>query len=439
MTLTSRILSSAAGIFLLAAGLPAYSQDAPAASKVDPDALEEWQKLRFGMFIHWGVASLIGKEVGWSRGHLEVTDEIYDNLYTTFNPEKFNADEWVAAAKDAGMKYIVLVTKHHDGFCLWDTKQIDYNIMATPFKRDVVKEVAEACKRQGIAFGVYYSVCDWWHKDFPFTTRGGNVKREVSDLDAYVKYMKAQVGELMTNYGPILTLWFDRPQAVSKAQGQEVIDLARSIQPKVLVNNRINAPGDYVTPEQKIGKFDRNNPWEACMTVSKNNHWGWHKNDGVKPLGELIQMLVQSAGGDGNLLLNIGPRADGTIDDQQAESLKGIGDWMKVNGEAIYATRGGPYKPGTWGASTCKDNDIFLFINSFDSNGTFTLPALDRNILSAKLLSGGKVDVKQDANSLIVTVPPADQPEHVTVIRLETDGAPALEIEPIDVPAPPQA
>ena len=160
--------------------------------------IEEWKDARFGMFIHWGPVALKGTEIGWSRGK-EVPVEEYDNLYKQFNPTKFNADEWVSVAKAAGMKYIVLTTKHHDGFCLWNTRQTDYNIMNSPFKRDVVKELAEACKKQGIEFGTYYSTTDWHHPDFPLTSPGGSIIREKSDLEAYTTYLKKQVAELLIN------------------------------------------------------------------------------------------------------------------------------------------------------------------------------------------------------------------------------------------------
>lgn len=439
MNITSHALSLGAAFCLITAAIStlghAETTAAPEASpsKVDPEALKRWQEDRFGLFIHWGPISQLGKEIGWARGHREITNEMYDDLYKTFNPENFDADAWVSLAKQAGMKYIVLVAKHHDGFCLWDTKQIDYNIMNSPFKRDIVKELAEACKKQDMDFGCYYSTLDWWHKDFPMTGRGGNIKRETSDLEKYTDYLKAQIRELLTNYGPLVTLWFDRPQCFDAKRGQSVIDMARSIQPDVLINNRTGAPGDYLTPEQKIGKFDRKQAWEACMTVSKDNHWGWHKNDGVKPLEKLIEMLVQSAGGDGNLLLNIGPMADGTIDPEQAERLEEIGEWMKVNGESIYATRGGPYKPGQWGAATCKGNTMYLLINKFDENGVATFPPLERKILSSKLLAGGESSVKQDDQGVTVTVPAAARQEIVTVVKLELDG-PAFDIEPIAMP-----
>src|ERR1017187_4511972 len=223
--------------------------DWPAA---DAAAVDHWRSLRFGMFIHWGPVSLTGHEIGWSRG-AETLVEVYDQLYQQFNPTNFNADEWVNLAKAAGMKYIVLTTKHHDGFCLWDTKLTDYNIMHTPFHRDVVKELAAACRKQGIEFGTYYSVTDWYDQDWPVTSPAGKVKREKSDLDAYEKYLQGQITELIKNYGPLLTIWNDVPAMYGK-RGAATIKMVRTLQPDILINNRTGDGGDYDTPEQKLGK-----------------------------------------------------------------------------------------------------------------------------------------------------------------------------------------
>ena len=229
---------------------------APAWPEADPAAVARWQALRFGMFIHWGPVSLTGKEIGWSRG-AETPIDVYDNLYKQFNPTNFNAEEWVSIAKAAGMKYIVLTTKHHDGFCLWDTKLTDYNIMHTPFHRDVVKELSSACKKQGLAFGAYYSVTDWYNTNWPVTSPAGKVKREQSDLDAYEKYLQGQITELIQNYGPLLTIWNDVPARYGN-RGADTIKLVRALQPDILIDNRTGDGGDYDTPEQKIGKFQFN-------------------------------------------------------------------------------------------------------------------------------------------------------------------------------------
>ncbi|MBM4104318.1 MAG: alpha-L-fucosidase [Planctomycetes bacterium] len=399
------------------------------ASKVDADALRHWQDLRFGMFIHWGPVSLTGEEIGWSRGKQTPIEE-YDRLYKRFNPEKFNADQWVRAAKAAGMKYIVLTTKHHDGFCLWDTRQTDYNIMNSPFKRDVVKELAAACKKQGIEFGTYYSTCDWHHPDFPLTSPGGKVQREQSNLDRYTDYLKAQVKELLTNYGPLITLWFDVPQKFNAQRGQKVIDMCRSIQPTIVINNRTGAKGDFDTPEQKVGGFNRQRPWETCMTICQQ--WAWKPDDKMKSEKECIQMLLSIIGGDGNLLFNVGPMPDGQIEPRQVERLKEMGQWIGKYSDAIYGTRGGPFKPGKWGASTCKDKKVFLFIMNWPKHGALTLPALPAKITKAEVHSGGTLTFRQTPLSLELDVAPNKRDSIATVIELTLDSQ-AFPIQPIGI------
>ena len=397
----------------------------PAWPKADPAAVAHWQALRFGMFIHWGPVSLTGKEIGWSRG-AGTPIEVYDNLYKEFNPTNFNADEWVSIAKAAGMKYIVLTTKHHDGFCLWDTKLTDYNIMHTPFHRDVVKELAAACKKQGIAFGAYYSVTDWYDQNWPVTSPAGSVKREKSDLDAYEKYLQGQITELIQNYGPLITIWNDVPAMYGK-RGAETIKMVRQLQPDILIDNRTGDGGDYDTPEQVIGKYQDSRPWESCMTVSAHNHWAWGgANDGVKSTAACLDMLIRAAGGDGNVLLNVGPRPDGVIDPAQANLLKSVGDWLVKNGESIYGTRGGPWKSTQSLASTRTGKTIFLHIMRSD-DGRVELPALPVKIKSAVLLNGGKIKFTQADGKLIVTVPKESLDAIDTIVRLELDGS-AMEL-----------
>ena len=397
----------------------------------DPAAVARWQSLRFGMFIHWGPVSLTGHEIGWSRG-AQTPIAVYDNLYHQFNPTNFNADEWVAIAKAAGMKYIVLTTKHHDGFCLWDTKLTDYNIMHTPFHRDVVKELATACKKQGIDFGAYYSVTDWYNTNWPVTSPAGKVKRDTSDLAAYEKYLQGQITELIQNYGPLITIWND-VSAMYGQRGAATIEMVRRLQPDILINNRTGDGGDYETPEQRIGKFQLDHPWESCMTISAHNAWAWGgAKDGVKSLAACLDMLIRGAGGDGNILLNVGPRPDGLIDPEQVARLKEIGDWLARNGESIYGTRGGPWKPAGSITSTRKGNNVYIHLISPDQT-RIELPALPATIKSATLLNGGRVEFTQQDGKLAITLPAGPRDAIDTIIKLEIDR-PALDL-PVLTPA----
>jgi alpha-L-fucosidase len=395
----------------------------------DPAAIARWQAKKFGMFIHFGPVSLTGKGIGWSRG-AETPIGIYDNLYKRFNPSNFNAEAWVSIARTAGMKYIVLTTKHHDGFCLWDTKFSDYNIMKTPFHRDVVAELAAACKQQGMAFGAYYSTCDWWHPDFPLTSPGGSVKREKSDLDAYNRYLLSQVGELITKYGPLLTIWNDVPQCF-KGRGAQTIRLVRSLQPDSLINDRTGDGGDYDTPEQHVGKYQDARPWETCMTICEQ--WSWKPNDKMKSLEQCLRTLVRCAGGDGNLLFNVGPMPTGEIEPRQVERLKEIGAWLTKNGESIYSTRGGPWKPNRSVASTRKDHTIYVHILESKAEAV-ELPDIPRKVLYATLLNGDKIQFLQKNGKLSLIVPAAKHQPIETIVELELDRSamdvPAREIPP---------
>ena len=415
------------GSIVLTALLGAGSLLAQDATPVMPSAIKKWQDARFGMFIHWGPVSLKGTEIGWSRG-AGVPIEEYDNLYKQFNPTRFKADEWVAVAKAAGMKYIVLTTKHHDGFCLWDTKQTDYNIMKTPFKRDVVKELAAACKKGGLAFGAYYSTCDWHHPDFPLTSPGGTVERQKSDLEAYTRYLKAQTTELLKNYGPLLTLWYDVPQKFDATRGQSVINMARSIQPDIIINNRTGANGDYDTPEQKIGGFQIDRPWETCMTIC--DQWAWKPNDQIKSLEQCLQTLIRTNGGDGNLLFNVGPMPTGKIEEDQVKRLKEMGAWLAKNGTSIYGTRGGPWKPAPQIVSTRKGNKIYLHLLQ-KVTGAVDLPALPVAIQSAKLLSGPAIKTTTHDDQLSFEIPDKAWDVIDTIVELTLAGS-AMDIAPIN-------
>ncbi len=415
---------------------PSGAPELPRAAPLDrcavpplPEAVENWRNLRFGMFIHWGPVSLSGKEIGWSRGKQTPVEE-YDSLYKCFNPVKFNADEWVAAAKAAGMKYVVLTTKHHDGFCLWDTKYTDYNIMNTPFKRDVVKELSDACRRAGIRFGAYYSTCDWHHPDFPVTSPGGRKERARHDLDAYTDYMKNQVRELLVNYGPLLCLWHDVPQKFDVWRGSRIINMERAIQPDILVNNRTRHPGDFDTPEQRIGKFQMERPWETCMTICRQ--WAWKPDDEMKSLQECVHALMRTVGGDGNFLFNVGPQPDGLIEPRQVARLKEMGDWVSRNAAAVYGTRGGPWKPTKTVVSTRKGDKIYVtFLSKCQEPAR--LPSIPLAVKSARTLDGKSVKVETSEDSLVVHVPAEAWDGVATVVELTVDGD-SMSVPPLSVP-----
>jgi len=396
-----------------------------------PERLRWWADARFGMFIHWGPVSLTGHEIGWARG-TQVPIAEYDQLYKKFNPTNFNADAWVKTAKDAGMKYIVFTTKHHDGFCMWNTKQTDYNIMNSPFGRDVVKELSVACKRASIRFCTYHSVCDWHHPDFPLTSPGGRVKRSTSNLDRYEQYLRAEVKELITQDGPLGVMWFDVPQQFDRARGQGLINFTRSLQPDIIINDRSGASGDYDTPEQRVGKYQDSRPWETCMTICRQ--WAWKPNDTMKSLQQCLQTLVTCAAGDGNLLFNVGPMPNGLIEPRQVERLQEMGAWLAKNGESIYGTRGGPWKPNKAVASTRKGNTVFVHVFKCD-NGRLELPALPRDVKSASLLGGGAVKLGRSEGNLVLELDPAALDPIDTIVRLELDGS-AMDVPAIPVSAP---
>ena len=407
-------------------------------SKVDPTAIQRWQDMRFGMFIHWGPVSLTGHEIGWSRGGQTPIEE-YDQLYKKFNPTEFDADQWVRIAKDAGMKYMVLTTKHHDGFCLWPSKYTDYHIGNSPFKRDVVGELAAACKKQGIKFGTYYSVCDWYHPGYPKGSPAGKTDKPNPDMDGYIEYLRNQVSELITNYGPLSTIWFDVPREVYSEHGKPTVALVRQLQPDILINNRAYLErerdwehrfGDYTTPEQKIGGFNRQRPWETCMTICRQ--WAWKPNDNMKSLKQCIQTLLNTVGGDGNLLFNVGPMPDGLIEPRQVERLKEMGQWLKKYGDTVYSTRGGPFMPGEWGASTCKDNKIYLFVMNWPEDGALQIPAMGMKIKKASVKTDGTVKMSRTEGIVELDVPKENRDPIATVIELTVDGK-AFEIEPVKI------
>jgi alpha-L-fucosidase len=392
--------------------------------------IDDFMSKRFGMFIHWGPVALRGTEIGWSRNR-EVSQSEYDSLYKEFNPVLFNADSWVKAAKDAGMKYLTITAKHHDGFCLWPTKFTDYNIMNSPFKRDVVGELAKSCKKYGIKFCIYYTVLDWYDLRYPVRNDGTKTIDPKGDMVKFVQYMKDQLKELITNYDPYM-LWFDGnwEQPWTKEMGADVYRYIKTLSPGVVINNRLgkgthktmgpDIVGDYATPEQVIGKMNLDSPWESCITIC--NQWAWKANDKMKSLKQCIQTLASTAGGNGNLLFNVGPMMDGRIEKRQVDRLKEIGDWLKVNGNAIYGTKAGPYMPDSIMAATRKGNKINLLL--FQTKSTqFVVPAVEgRKVIKASFMNGMGIEFKQNATTITLMLPAIMPDPNCSVIVLEMDA-----------------
>jgi len=427
----------------------------------EDNRMDWWREAKFGMFIHWGLYAIPAGEwngqtnhAEWIRTTAQIPLEQYDEFLPEFNPIKFDADAWVKMAKDAGMKYITITSKHHDGFALYDSKASDYDVMSTPFQRDILKELAEACRKAGIKLCFYHSIMDWHHPDY-LPRRGWEKGRsaEGADFPRYVDYMKVQLKELLTEYGDIGVLWFDGEweDTWTHEQGVELYDYVRSFQSDIIINNRVDkgrqgmqgltAEGDFVgdfgTPEQEIP--DTGLPgidWESCMTM--NGHWGYNKHDdNWKSSEDLIRKLADIASKGGNFLLNIGPKADGTFPQESIDRLKDIGDWMDVNSESIYGTKASPFEALSWGRVTQKrmgDNTrLYLHVFNWPEDGKLRLGGIRNRGLSANLLRNPRTDLalERDQDALVIAIPRERTDPYDEVIVLDIEGIPEVISPPI--------
>ena len=417
--------------------------------------MQWWREARFGLFIHWGLYAVPAGVWGGRTDHAEwirTTARIplteYEGLVGKFNPRHFDPDAWVAMAQEAGMKYIVITTKHHDGFCMFDTKETSFDVMSTPFHRDVMKALADACHRRGMTICWYYSIMDWHHGDY-LPRREWETDRSDSGavFSRYVAYMKAELKELLTNYGPIGVLWFDGEWEATwnPALGRDLYAYVRGLQPGIIVNNRVGAgrsgmegfskegefAGDFGTPEQEVPP--RGLPgvdWETCMTM--NDHWGYNSHDSNWKSGvEIIRTLADVASKGGNFLLNIGPTADGEFPPASVERLREISAWMRVHGASIHGTTASPFAALPWGRCTVGrrgdgGTNLYLHVFAWPADGVLAVPGLLSDPLRAYVMGDSLPTLRcsRRGDALLVSVGPSPADTTDPVVVLELRGAP---------------
>jgi alpha-L-fucosidase len=450
-----RRMAPLAVIFLIlataAAQVPSSTESA--------DRWRRYNEWKFGMFIHWGPYSLESVEASWpimtpatedrNPGRSVISEADYRALPSKFNPVQYDPDAWVRLARAAGQRYMVFTTKHHDGFCMFDSAYTEYKITRTPYGKDVVAMLAAAAREENMPLGFYYSPPDMNHPGFRDTTKPASINWRGEpwrpEWPLYLDYMQLQVTELLTRYGSVAVLWFDGLDEQRKYDGYRFQRLIRELQPATLINNRIGLPGDFSTPEQRIprgiptrgGSVGATNPaddsglsrqvpspgdfqpWETCMTI--NDTWAYNRNDrNFKPASELIRTLVEVASRGGNLLLNVGPTPEGTIQPEFQERLLAVGAWLKINGEAIYGTTYGPWQDLPFGRTTARGNIIYLHLFRWPGE-SLTVPARGIKVGKVTMLAGRKtLEFRQDSSSIVIKLPPSAPDPDVGVLAIET-------------------
>ena len=457
----NKLIIGMAALSLATKVLVAAPQTAlPTETPKQHDARMEWfREAKFGMFIHWGVYSVPAGEwngktdyAEWIMESAHIPVSRYEQFAKEFNPVKFDAKAFAKTAKDAGMKYIVITSKHHDGFGMWPSALTDWCIKSTPFHRDPLRELSDECRKQGIKFCVYYSIMDWHSSDWGTRRAWNDVATGTPDMDRYTDYMKGQLKELVTNYHPGI-IWFDGEweSPWTHERGVDLYAYLRALDPKLIINNRVGKAragmegmdmgkervGDYGTPEQQIpvGGFGPGVDWETCMTL--NNHWGYNSHDKQwKSPETIIHNLCDIASKGGNYLLNVGPTSEGLIPQPSVDRLAEVGAWMKVNGEAIYDSGPTPFgaeagkfsdtekdkngKPKfipawDWRATT-KPGKIYLEVFKWPTDGKLDLAGLQSQVKKAYLLAGHKkLKVEQSAAGVSIALP-AEAPDKIASV-----------------------
>ncbi len=445
--------------FGLCVGCSSSEKEDRPARKPKEERIAWWRDARFGLFIHWGLYAIPAGEwdgrtdhAEWIRTTAQIPLERYEELQGRFNPVRFDAGAWVRAAKDAGMRYIVITSKHHDGFCLWDSAETDWDVMGTPFQRDILAELAEACEDEGLRLCFYHSIMDWHHPDYlPRREWENDRPVEGADYARFVAYVNTQVGELLTKYGPIGVMWFDGEwePTWNHAYGQALYEHCLDLAPDVIVNNRVDKgrggmagmtvdakfAGDFGTPEQEIPATGFPGvDWETCMTM--NDHWGWNQADQAwKPTEQLIRMLVDIASKGGNFLLNVGPTAEGEFPPEALERLAGIGRWMERYGETIHGSQASPFEELSFGRCTAKPVagksgrwTLYLQVFEWPANGELLAPGLGNQPARAFVVGDEEteLEVVRRGTDVMVRLPAAAPDPVCTPVALEIEGAPIV-------------
>ena len=448
---------------------PARAADIAPFQETPPahDARMQWfRDAKFGMFIHWGLYSQLAGEwqgqsinggAEWIQNYLNIPSSQYSPLARSWRPSQYDPREWVRLMKAAGIKYVCITTKHHDGFCLWPTKlNDDWNIGITPGGRDLLRPLADACHAEGLQFCIYHSVMDWHHADWPARPAFNDYAKGAPDKGRFKAYLYGELKELFADYGPIGMVWFDGTwdrQAWTSADGKELEDYTRSLQPSVILDNRSGylppqrklniaiansygyvSAGDYISPEGEVPSTGLPGiDWETCQTMQLPNNWGYNRLVGFRPFKDLLRQLIDVASKGGNMLLNIGPTAEGEILPQARQCLEMFGSWMQVNGESIHGTTASPFE---WlpfdGRCTQKPGKLFVHVFKWPENGRLTLP-MTNPVNRAYLLARPDHDlaVTLTAKGCQVALPAVAPDAIASVVVVELSGPVAL------VPAPP--
>jgi alpha-L-fucosidase len=449
-----RWAAALAGLWIVAAGSSPGARQAPAPPDPQKEARLAWfREAKYGLFIHWGLYAIPAGEwkgarvpgIGeWIMNRAKIPVREYETLASQFNPVKFDADAWVQLAQDAGMKYIVITSKHHDGFALFGSRASRYNVVdATPFKRDVLKELAQACAKRQMRLGFYYSQAQDWHEPNGAGNNWDFRPNAEKDFDQYLtSKAEPQVRELLTGYGPVALIWFDTPQLMTPDRAKRFTDLVRSLQPNTLIDGRLGAEGDYVSTGDNIIPSDtRTEAWETPATI--NHTWGYRKDDtDWKSPGDIVFKLVDIVSKGGNYLLNVGPMADGVIPSASQDALRAAGRWLKVNGEAVYGAMPTPFggelgEPSAKGTRDLRGNPLFLPWNEYrvtakpgklyftffiEPRAPFEMPAMTNAVKRAYLLANGaplELSVKDGRRSFALPRPILDPMGTVVVVEIE--------------------